>query len=100
MTLGEEITHEGGGVVIGNDTGRVIAKFSHESEAESFCNLVTENEKLAKTIKQYEEALPALVEENKQLRTKIEEMKEDAKQRLGHEWAIDDDNKRLIETRQ
>jgi len=37
MNFGEDIIHEGAGLVVGNDTGRVIAKFSHEAEADSFC---------------------------------------------------------------
>ena len=44
MNLGEKVTHEGAGIVCGEDTGRVIAKFSHESEAESFCELVNGEE--------------------------------------------------------
>jgi len=40
LELGESVTHEGAGVVVGDETGRIIAKFSHESEAEGFCELV------------------------------------------------------------
>jgi len=42
MTFDEEIVHEGGGVVLGHDTGRVVANFSHEYEAESFCNVANQ----------------------------------------------------------
>ena len=37
MQFGENGIHEGAGVVIGDETGRLIAKFSHEQEAEAFC---------------------------------------------------------------
>jgi len=37
MQFGEDAIHDGAGVVTGSDTGRVIAKFSHEAEAEAFC---------------------------------------------------------------
>jgi len=37
MDFGEKLIHEGAGIVCGDDTGRIIAKFSHEPEAESFC---------------------------------------------------------------
>ena len=36
MNFGEKIYSEAGGFVYGVDTDRLIAKFSHESEAESF----------------------------------------------------------------
>lgn len=36
--------------------------------------LILENEKLSKIIKQYEEAIPALVKENEELRAKVEEL--------------------------
>lgn len=38
MNFGETLIHRGAGVVCGDDTGRLIAKFSHEAEAESFCD--------------------------------------------------------------
>lgn len=38
--------------------------------------LITENERLNKLIKQYEEAIPALVEENSQLRAQVQELSE------------------------
>ncbi len=37
MIFGEKLIHEGAGIITGDDTGRVVAKFSHEAEAESFC---------------------------------------------------------------
>ena len=37
MEFGEKLTHDGAGIVVGEDTGRLVAKFSHESEAASFC---------------------------------------------------------------
>jgi len=40
MNLGEKVTHDGAGIVTGDDTGRIVAKFSHEAEAESFCEAV------------------------------------------------------------
>lgn len=36
MNFGEKIYHAVGGFVYGVDTDRLIAEFSHESEAESF----------------------------------------------------------------
>ena len=42
MQFGEDAIHEGAGVVVGSDTGRVIAKFSHEAEAEAFCEALNE----------------------------------------------------------
>jgi len=35
----EKVIHEGGGVVVGFETGRVVAKFSHEAEAEAYCRI-------------------------------------------------------------
>ncbi len=37
MNFGEKLTHKGSGLVCGDDTDRIIAKFSHEEEAEAFC---------------------------------------------------------------
>jgi len=42
MNFGEGVIHNGEGFVCGKDTGRCIAVFSHEQEAESFCNLYNE----------------------------------------------------------
>lgn len=42
MDFGEKLIHTGGGVVIGDDTDRVVAKFSHEQEADSFCEMVNQ----------------------------------------------------------
>ena len=42
INLGENAIYEGAGVVVGDDTGRVIAKFSHEAEAEAFCRVVNQ----------------------------------------------------------
>ena len=39
MNLGELVECEGS-FVYGQDTGRLVAKFSHEAEAESFVELV------------------------------------------------------------
>ncbi len=39
MKIGENVKHDGNGVVIGCDTERVVAEFSHEAEADSFCEL-------------------------------------------------------------
>ena len=36
MNFGEKIYHAGAGLVYGQDTDRLIANFSHSSEAESF----------------------------------------------------------------
>lgn len=36
MNFGENVYHAVGGFVYGVDTDRLIAEFSHESEAESF----------------------------------------------------------------
>lgn len=57
--------------------------------------LIAENEKLAKTIKQYEEAIPALVKENEELREQVQQLKKTADERLCYEWAVDADNERL-----
>ena len=43
IDLGEMVTHDETGVVIGSDTGRVIAKFSHEQEARAFCDSANED---------------------------------------------------------
>jgi hypothetical protein len=40
MELGEKVETDGTGCVCGIDTGRVIAKFSHVHEAESFVDMV------------------------------------------------------------
>lgn len=42
INLGENAIYEGAGVVVGDVTGRVIAKFSHEAEAEAFCRVVNQ----------------------------------------------------------
>lgn len=44
MNFGEDLYHDGAGVVCGKDTERVVATFSHEQEAESFCELYNEQQ--------------------------------------------------------
>ena len=42
MNFGEDIYHDGAGVVCGKNTDRVVATFSHEQEAKAFCELYNE----------------------------------------------------------
>lgn len=58
------------------------------AEQEKRKQVQTENERLAKTIKQYEEAIPALVKENEELRAQVQE-------RTNFETAIKEDNERM-----
>jgi len=37
MNFGENLIHKANGLVFGEDTGRLVASFSHPEEAESFC---------------------------------------------------------------
>ncbi len=37
MNFGERMIIDADGEIVGDDTGRVVAKFSHQHEAESFC---------------------------------------------------------------
>ena len=40
MNLGEKVESDETGLVCGSETGRVIAKFSHVAEAETFVELI------------------------------------------------------------
>jgi len=44
MNINENVRHDGAGVVTGCDTERVVAEFSHEAEADGFCELYNSQE--------------------------------------------------------
>ena len=44
MNFGEDVLHNGSGVVYGKDSGRCVAVFSDEQDAEQFCNLYSDQD--------------------------------------------------------
>ena len=50
MNFGERMIIDSSGDVVGDDTGRLVAKFSHWNEAESFCEAANFKYSLSKKV--------------------------------------------------